>query len=66
MGYPFLLQQVQGNDYDELAFLAQFGLVLRLSLPRERLPGYPEGSFKNAQIYTPVMENGPFEEVISY
>lgn len=28
---------VQGNDYDELAFLAQFGLVLRLSRPRERL-----------------------------
>lgn len=33
-----ILQQVKANDYDELAFLAQFGLVLRLSLPRER-PG---------------------------
>ena len=33
-----LSKQVQGNDYDELAFLAQFGLVLRLSRPRER-PG---------------------------
>ncbi|CAJ1413740.1 unnamed protein product [Effrenium voratum] len=28
---------VLGNDFDELAFLAQFGLLLRISAPQERL-----------------------------
>eukprot|EP00931_Biecheleriopsis_adriatica_P025910 TRINITY_DN15818_c0_g1_i2.p1 TRINITY_DN15818_c0_g1~~TRINITY_DN15818_c0_g1_i2.p1 ORF type:complete len:642 (+),score=138.18 TRINITY_DN15818_c0_g1_i2:62-1987(+) len=28
---------VQGNSFDELAYLAQFGLVLRISEPRKRL-----------------------------
>lgn len=28
---------IQGNEFDELAFLAQFGLVLRLETPRARL-----------------------------
>mmetsp|Transcript_11338 Transcript_11338/g.21389 ORF Transcript_11338/g.21389 Transcript_11338/m.21389 type:complete len:632 (+) Transcript_11338:52-1947(+) len=28
---------VQGNEFDEMAYLAQFGLVLRLNLPQQRL-----------------------------
>lgn len=28
---------VMGDDYDEVAYLAQFGLALRLEAPRQRL-----------------------------
>jgi hypothetical protein len=42
-----LSKQVQGNDYDELAFLAQFGVVLRLSRPRERPGGNRQHEVEN-------------------
>ena len=38
---------MQGNDYDELAFLAEFGLVLRLSRPRERPGGNRQHEVEN-------------------